>query len=40
MSRNLQRHMIAAMGYVELGMFDQAAAALEEIAPEEKTHGD
>jgi tetratricopeptide (TPR) repeat protein len=32
-----QRHVTAATGYVELGMFDDAAAALEGIAPEDKT---
>jgi hypothetical protein len=32
-----QRHVIAASGYSELGMFDDAALALEEIEPEDKT---
>jgi Flp pilus assembly protein TadD len=32
-----QRHVIAASGYSELGMFDDAALALEEIESEDKT---
>ena len=32
-----QRHVIAAGGYRELGMLDDAANALEEIEPEDKT---
>jgi len=32
-----QRHVIASSGYLELGMFDEAARALEEIEPEDKT---
>jgi hypothetical protein len=32
-----QRHVIAASGYLELGMFDAAAQVLEEIEPEDKT---
>jgi hypothetical protein len=32
-----QRHVIASSGYLELGMFDDAALTLEEIAPEDKT---
>jgi Flp pilus assembly protein TadD len=32
-----QRHLTAATGYLEFGMFDDAATALEEIDPEDKT---
>jgi hypothetical protein len=32
-----QRHVIASSGYLKLGMFDDAALALEEIEPEDKT---
>jgi hypothetical protein len=32
-----QRYVLASSGYLELGMFDDAALALEEIKPEEKT---
>jgi hypothetical protein len=31
-----QRHVLACSGYLELGMFDDAALALEEIEPEDK----
>jgi hypothetical protein len=31
-----QRHVLAAGGYLELGMFDDAALALEEIKLEDK----
>ena len=31
-----QRHVLASSGYLELGMFDDAALVLEEIAPEDK----
>jgi Flp pilus assembly protein TadD len=31
-----QRHVLASSGYLELGMFDDAALALEEIEPEDK----
>jgi lipopolysaccharide biosynthesis regulator YciM len=31
-----QRYVLASSGYLELGMFDDAALALEEIAPEDK----
>ena len=31
-----QRHVLASSGYLELGMFDEAAQVLEEIGPEEK----
>ena len=32
-----QRHVLASSGYLELGMIDDAAMVLEEIAPEDKT---
>ena len=32
-----QRHVLASSGYLELGMFDDAAMVLEAIAPEDKT---
>jgi hypothetical protein len=32
-----QRHVLASSGYLESGMLDNAALALEEIAPEDKT---
>jgi Flp pilus assembly protein TadD len=32
-----QKHVLASSGYRELGMFDDAADALEEIGPEDKT---
>jgi Flp pilus assembly protein TadD len=35
-----QRHVLASSGYLGLGMFDDAALALEEIEPEEKTRLD
>ena len=31
-----QRHVLASSGYLELGMLDDAALALEEIEPEDK----
>jgi hypothetical protein len=31
-----QKHVLASSGYLELGMFDDAAQVLEEIEPEEK----
>ena len=37
MSGDWQRHVLASNGYLELGMFDDAALALEEIEPENKT---
>ena len=37
MKTDWQRHVLASSGYLELGMFDDAALALEEIAPEDKT---
>ena len=36
MSSNWQMHVLASSGYLELGMFDDAALALEEIAPPDK----
>jgi hypothetical protein len=35
-----QRHVVASSGYLELGMFDDAAMVLEEIAPEDKTRNE
>ena len=35
-----QRHVLASSGYLELGMFDDAAMVLEEIAPEDKTRNE
>jgi hypothetical protein len=32
-----QRHVLASSGYLELGMLDDAAQALEEVEPEDKT---
>jgi hypothetical protein len=32
-----QRHVLASSGYLELGMFDEAALALEEINSVDKT---
>ena len=32
-----RRHVLASSGYLELGMLDDAALALEEIEPEDKT---
>ena len=32
-----QMHVLASSGYLELGMFDDAALALEEIKPEDRT---
>ena len=37
MRTDWQRHVLASSGYLELGMFDDAALALEEIEPEDKT---
>jgi Flp pilus assembly protein TadD len=36
MKSDWQKHVLASSGYVELGMLDDAALALEEIAPEDK----
>jgi hypothetical protein len=35
-----QRHVLACSGYVELGMFDEAALALEEIKPDDKNRNE
>jgi lipopolysaccharide biosynthesis regulator YciM len=32
-----QKHVLASRGYLELGMFNEAANAFEEIEPEDKT---
>ena len=36
MKSDWQRHVLASSGSLELGMFDDAALVLEEIAPEDK----
>ena len=40
MNSDWQRHVLASSGYLELGMLDDAALALEEIEPEDKTRND
>jgi hypothetical protein len=35
-----QRHVLASSGYLELGMFNEAAQVLEEIAPEDKNRNE
>jgi hypothetical protein len=35
-----QKHVLASSGYLELGMFDDAALVLEEIEPEDKTRNE
>jgi hypothetical protein len=35
-----QRHVLASSDYLELGMFDPAALALEDIAPEDKNRNE
>jgi len=35
-----QRHVLASSGYLELGMFHEAAQVLEEIAPEDKNRNE
>jgi lipopolysaccharide biosynthesis regulator YciM len=35
-----QKHVLASSGYLELGMFDDAAMVLEEIAAEDKTRNE
>ena len=40
MKAEWQRHVLACSGYIELGMFDEAAQVLEEIAPEEQTRNE
>ena len=36
MNSDWRRHVLASSGYLELGMFDDAALVLEEIEPEDK----
>jgi hypothetical protein len=36
----VQRHVLASSGYLELGMFDDAAMVLEETNPEDKTRNE
>ena len=40
MNSDWQRHILASSGYLEFGMLDDAALALEEIAPEDKTRNE
>ena len=40
MNSDWQRHVLVSSGYLELGMFDDAAMVLEEIAPEDKTRNE
>ena len=40
MKADWQTHVLVSSGYLELGMLDDAALALEEIAPEEKTRSE
>ena len=40
MKAELQRNVLASSGFLELGMFDDAAMVLEEIAPEDKTRNE
>ena len=40
MKTDWQRHVLASSGYLELGMFDDAAIVLEEIAPEDKNRNE
>jgi hypothetical protein len=35
-----EKHILASSGYLELGMFDDAALVLEEIAPEGKNRNE
>jgi lipopolysaccharide biosynthesis regulator YciM len=35
-----QKHVLASSGYLELGMFDDAALVLEKIEPEDKTRNE
>ena len=37
MQPDWQKHVVASSGYLDLGMFDDATLALEEIEPEDKT---
>ena len=40
LSGDWQRHVLASSGYLELGMFDEAAQVLEEIEPEDKARNE
>ena len=40
MKTDWQRHVLASHSYLELGMFDDAAMVLEEIALEDKTRNE
>jgi Flp pilus assembly protein TadD len=40
LSGDWQRHVLASSGYLELGMLDDAALALEEIEPEDKSRNE
>jgi lipopolysaccharide biosynthesis regulator YciM len=40
LSSDWQKHVLASSGYLELGMFDDAALVLEEIAPEDKNRNE
>ena len=40
MNSDWQRHVLASSGYLELGMLDDAAKVLEEIAPKDKTRNE
>ena len=40
LSGDWQRHVLASSGYLELGMLDDAALVLEEIAPEDKNRNE
>ena len=40
MKTDWQRHVLVSSGYLELGMFDDAALVLEEIAPEDKNRNE
>jgi FMN-dependent dehydrogenase len=40
LSGDWKRHVLASSGYLELGMFDDAALVLEEIAPEDKNRNE
>ena len=40
MKANWEKHLLACSGYIELEMFDDAALALEEIAPEDRSRNE
>ena len=40
MKSDWQSHVLASIGYIELGMLDSAAQVLEEIAPEDKNRNE